>query len=47
MKYFIMRIKFIKAPTKKLLTNILNDFKLSGVHLDADKRKLFRECQEN
>ena len=36
----------LKPQQKKLLTNILNDFKLSGVHLDADKRKLFRECQE-
>ena len=30
----------------KLLENILRGFKLSGVHLDAKKRKLFRSCQE-
>ena len=30
----------------KLLENVLRDFRLSGVHLDAKKRKLFRNCQE-
>ena len=30
----------------KLLENVLRDFRLSGVHLDAKKRKLFRSCQE-
>ena len=29
----------------KLLENVLRDFRLSGVHLDAKERKLFRNCE--
>ena len=36
----------LNSIQKKLLTDILSGFKLSGVHLDSKKRKLFRDCQE-
>ena len=45
-KFYNENKKLLKPSQKKLLTNILNDFRLSGVHLDSEKRKLYRECQE-
>ena len=45
-KFYNNNKKTLSPSQKKLLTNILNDFRLSGVHLDSKKRKLFRDCQE-
>ena len=37
--------KMLNSHQNKLLSDILKGFRLSGVHLDSKKRKLFRDCQ--
>jgi len=45
-KFYNENKKILKPSQKKLLLDILVGFRLSGVHLDVKKRKLFRDSQE-
>ena len=45
-KFYDENKRKLNSSQKKLLLDILKGFKLSGVHLDAKKRKSFRDCQE-
>ena len=45
-KLYEQNRKNLTQSQNKLLENVLRGFRLSGVHLNVKKRKLFRECQE-
>jgi oligopeptidase A len=45
-RYFIENKKKLNPHQIKLISDTLIGFKLSGVHLGAKERKLFRDCQE-
>ena len=45
-KFYNENKSILNLSQKKLLEDVLNGFKLSGVHLNSKKRKSFRECQE-
>ena len=44
-KFYKNNRKKLSAHQNKLLSDILKGFRLSGVHLDSKKRKLFRDSQ--
>jgi len=45
-RFYYENKKNLNSNQKKLLADVLQGFKLSGVHLAPKQRKLFRDCQE-